>query len=93
MLVLGVAWALGVLGAIDDLAKIRRMKSLGLNKRAKFIGQAIVGFALAYARARVDGLDVRISWAGRRLGFLPTLPQILFALVVVFLIIREHPTA
>src|SRR5688500_4947926 len=49
MLVFGVAWALGLLGAIDDISKIRETRSLGLSKRAKFIGQCVVGFALAYA--------------------------------------------
>ncbi len=86
MLVLGVAWALGVIGAIDDLAKIRRTRSLGLSKRAKFIGQAIVGFALAYAALEWTGLTSRISWTGTDLGFLPTLPKIVFALFVILLI-------
>jgi phospho-N-acetylmuramoyl-pentapeptide-transferase len=86
MLVLGVAWALGVIGAIDDLAKIRRTRSLGLSKRAKFAGQAVVGFALAYGALEWTGLSSRISWSGTDVGFLPLLPKIVFALFVVFLI-------
>ncbi len=86
MLVFAVAWALGVVGAIDDLAKIRRTRSLGLSKRAKFIGQAVVGFGLAFAALRWTGIAPQISWSGTELGFIPVLPNIVFALFVVLLI-------
>jgi phospho-N-acetylmuramoyl-pentapeptide-transferase len=86
MLVFGVAWALSVLGAIDDISKIRETRSLGLSKRAKFIGQCVVGFALAYAALRWTGLDSRLAWSGTPIEGLPQLPQLLFAGWVTFLI-------
>ncbi len=39
LLVLGLATALGAVGFIDDLIKIRRSRNLGLNKTAKTVGQ------------------------------------------------------
>ncbi len=39
LLVLGLATALGVVGFIDDLIKIRRSRNLGLNKTTKTVGQ------------------------------------------------------
>jgi len=39
LLVLGLATALGAVGFIDDVIKIRRSRNLGLNKTAKTIGQ------------------------------------------------------
>jgi phospho-N-acetylmuramoyl-pentapeptide-transferase len=86
MLVFGVAWALGVLGAIDDLAKIRQTRSLGLNKRAKFIGQCLVGGAFAFAALRWTGLESTVTWSGTDIGFVPELPQVLFAVWVIFMI-------
>jgi phospho-N-acetylmuramoyl-pentapeptide-transferase len=47
--VLAVGVGLGGVGAVDDLLKIRRQRSLGLNKTAKFVGQAAVGIAFAVA--------------------------------------------
>lgn len=44
--------ALGVLGFLDDIIKIRNSRSLGLQKRAKFLGQLVVagvfGFCAVY---------------------------------------------
>jgi phospho-N-acetylmuramoyl-pentapeptide-transferase len=86
MLVLGVAWLLALLGAVDDLTKIRRRRSQGLNKRAKIIGQTIVGFALAYGAIQFTALDTRIAWAGTPIDWIPIVPKVLFAIWVVFLI-------
>jgi phospho-N-acetylmuramoyl-pentapeptide-transferase len=40
--VLGAAYGLGLVGFLDDYLKIRHQRSLGLNKTAKFAGQAVV---------------------------------------------------
>jgi phospho-N-acetylmuramoyl-pentapeptide-transferase len=45
--VLGVAVGLAVVGGIDDLIKIKRQRSLGLNKTAKILGQAVVAIVFA----------------------------------------------
>lgn len=86
LLVLAVAWALGLLGAIDDVAKIRRRRSLGLNKRAKLIGQAVVGFALAYMAIEWTGLHSALSWTGTDIELLWKIPTVAFALWILFLI-------
>ncbi|WP_343600369.1 phospho-N-acetylmuramoyl-pentapeptide-transferase [Mycobacterium sp.] len=39
LLVLGLATALGAVGVVDDLIKIRQVRNLGLNKTAKTVGQ------------------------------------------------------
>jgi phospho-N-acetylmuramoyl-pentapeptide-transferase len=46
--VLGVMIGLGIVGAADDLIKIRRRRSLGLNKTAKLVGQLVVALAFTY---------------------------------------------
>jgi phospho-N-acetylmuramoyl-pentapeptide-transferase len=86
VLVLGVAWGLGLLGAVDDLAKIRRRRSLGLNKRAKIAGQTIIGFGLAYLAVHWTGISTHITWAGTEISGLPPLPSVLFAVWIVFVI-------
>ena len=86
VLVLAVAWALALLGAIDDIAKIRRTRSLGLNKRAKLVGQTVVGFGLAFGAINWTGIEPRVAWAGSPLDWLPALPNIVFAVWIVFMI-------
>jgi phospho-N-acetylmuramoyl-pentapeptide-transferase len=86
MLALAVAWALGLLGGVDDLAKIRRRRSLGLNKRAKVVGQTIVGFGLAYLAIQWTGISSHITWAGTEIAGLPALPKVAFAVWIVFVI-------
>ena len=38
---------MGVVGFLDDFIKIRKQRSLGLNKTAKLVGQLVVGVAFA----------------------------------------------
>ena len=86
VLIFGVTWALGVLGSIDDIAKLRGTKSLGLNKRAKFFGQCIVGFGFAFAAIHWAGISTRFSYSGTDITTIPGLPQIVFAVWVVIVI-------
>ncbi len=86
VLVFCVAWALALLGALDDIAKIRRRRSLGLSKRAKLVGQCIVGGGFAFAALQWTGLDSRIAWSGTGIESLPALPQVVFALWVIIMI-------
>lgn len=86
VLVFAVAWLLAILGAVDDIAQIRRTRSLGLNKRAKFLGQCAVGFGLAFAALHWTGIEPHIAWSGGDVSFLPALPNVVFAVWVVFLI-------
>ncbi len=88
-MIFAVAWALALLGMVDDLAKIRRTRSLGLNKRAKLAGQIVVGFGLAFASLHWAGMDTHVTWAGKPLSIVPILPRIAFAVWVVFLIAAE----
>ena len=59
LLVLGLATALGSVGFVDDLIKIRRSRNLGLNKTAKTLGQitsaVLLGFLVLQFR-NPDGL-------------------------------------
>ena len=45
----GVTLAFGLIGFSDDLIKVRKHRNLGLTSRAKFLLQAVVGFAAASA--------------------------------------------
>ncbi|HVE92615.1 MAG TPA: phospho-N-acetylmuramoyl-pentapeptide-transferase [Actinomycetota bacterium] len=86
LMTLGVGWGLGLLGALDDLRKIRQRRSLGLSKKAKFAGQALVGFGLAFAAVEWASVRPEISWAGSGAPLLPALHPIVFAVWVVIVI-------
>jgi phospho-N-acetylmuramoyl-pentapeptide-transferase len=47
LLVLYLMTGLGVVGFLDDFIKIRKQRSLGLNKTAKLVGQLVVGLSFA----------------------------------------------
>ncbi len=90
LLVLGLATALGLVGFLDDLIKIRRSRNLGLNKTTKTIGQvtAAVLFGVLVLQFRnADGLtpaSTQLSYV-REIATvaLPTLVFVLFVVVVV----------
>ena len=72
LLVLGVAFALGGLGAADDLVKIVRRRSLGLSMGAKLAGQAVIGVVFAWLALHVAHVSPDLSFVrdtGLRLGF------------------------
>jgi phospho-N-acetylmuramoyl-pentapeptide-transferase len=69
--VLGVAVGLGIVGAADDLIKIRRQRSLGLNKTAKVVGQALVAVGFTAVALEFTQVSSEISFirdTGLRLG-------------------------
>ena len=62
MLVLFVMVGLGVVGFLDDFIKIRKQRSLGLNKTSKLVGQFVVAIAfgvlaLQFGDGAAGGLD------------------------------------
>ncbi len=86
IVIFGTAWALGILGVIDDLLGIRPTKSVGMSARAKTAGQIVVALALALAALRWVGLESRVTWAGASMDWVPELPQLLFALYIFVII-------
>jgi phospho-N-acetylmuramoyl-pentapeptide-transferase len=71
--VLGVAVGLAVVGAADDLIKIRRRRSLGLSKTTKVIGQALIAVTFTLVVVRLAGVNTELSFirdTGLRLGLL-----------------------
>ncbi|HKO34824.1 phospho-N-acetylmuramoyl-pentapeptide-transferase [Mycobacterium sp. AMU20-3851] len=90
LLVLGLATALAIVGFIDDLIKIRRSRNLGLNKRAKSIGQltaAVLFGVLVLQFSNAEGLtpgSAQLSYV-REIATV-TLPPLVFVLFVVILV-------
>lgn len=90
LLVLGLATALGGVGFLDDLIKIRRSRNLGLNKTAKTVGQvsAATLFGVLVLRFRnQNGFtpgSVHLSYV-RDLANV-TLPAVVFVLFVVLIV-------
>ena len=90
LLVLGLATALGVVGFADDYVKLRRARNLGLNKRAKSLGQlvaAVLFAVLALQFHDADGLtpgSSQLSYV-REIATLTLTPVVfvLFCIVVV----------
>jgi phospho-N-acetylmuramoyl-pentapeptide-transferase len=71
MAVLGVAVGLGIVGGLDDLIKIRRQRSLGLNKTTKIVGQALVAVGFGLMAVHVSGVNTELSFirdTGLKLG-------------------------
>lgn len=61
LLAIGTIIALGVLGFIDDMIKIRKSRSLGLQSRAKFLGQLIIGIIFAVLAVKVVNIGTDLS--------------------------------
>ena len=71
MAVLGVAVGLGLVGGLDDLIKIRRQRSLGLNVATKIIGQAAVAVGFAFIAVHFSHVNTELSFirdTGLKLG-------------------------
>jgi phospho-N-acetylmuramoyl-pentapeptide-transferase len=68
LLALGVIVAFGLLGFIDDYIKVHKKRSLGLSKRWKLFGQAVIATAFALvAGTRYTQAAIKISFV-RPLG-------------------------
>lgn len=64
LLVMGVFVGMGLVGFVDDLLKLRRNRSLGLNKTAKFTGQAIIAILFAVGAEYVADTSTKLSFIG-----------------------------
>jgi phospho-N-acetylmuramoyl-pentapeptide-transferase len=90
LLVLGLATALGLVGFMDDMIKLRRARNLGLNKTAKTVGQiaaAVLFGVLVLWFRNGDGLtpgSTELSYV-REIATV-TLPPLVFILFVVVLV-------
>ena len=61
LLALGAMVALGLLGFLDDIIKIRKSRSLGLQKRAKFLGQLVIALTFAFLAVEVVKVGTDVS--------------------------------
>ena len=61
LLAIGTIVALGMLGFIDDMIKIRKSRSLGLQSRAKFLGQLLIGIGFGLLAVEVVGIGTDLS--------------------------------
>jgi phospho-N-acetylmuramoyl-pentapeptide-transferase len=62
LLAVGTITALGCLGFIDDFIKIRKSRSLGLQKRAKFLGQLVIAAVFGVLAVEVVGIGTDVSF-------------------------------
>ncbi len=62
VLALATIVALGFLGFIDDFIKIRKARSLGLQSRAKFLGQLIIAGVFGVVAVKVVGVGTDLSF-------------------------------
>ena len=90
LLVLGLATALGFVGFVDDIIKVRKARNLGLNKTAKTVGQVVAAvlFGVLLLQFRnTDGLtpgSPQLSYV-REIATV-TLAPVIFVLFVVVLV-------
>jgi phospho-N-acetylmuramoyl-pentapeptide-transferase len=88
VLVLSVVVALGLVGFVDDLLKVRGHHSLGLGKTSKMIAQAVVAIAFGLGLMRFTEVSTELSFVretGLELG--------IFFLVWVFLMLAATSNA
>ena len=64
LLAIGVFAGMGAVGFLDDYIKIRRNRSLGLTKTAKFLGQALVAGLFAVGAEYVASTSTHLSFIG-----------------------------
>ncbi len=62
LLALGTIIALAFLGFVDDMIKIRKSRSLGLQKRAKFLGQLLIAGIFGVLAVRVVDIGTDLSF-------------------------------
>lgn len=62
ILAMGTIIALGLLGFADDFIKIRKARNLGLQKRAKFLGQLVIALAFAIIAVKVVDIGTDLSF-------------------------------
>ena len=89
LLILWLFVGMGIVGFLDDWTKISKQRSLGLNAKAKLIGQGIVGISFAVLALSLP--DERgVTPASQALSFLrdigPPLPAVLIVAWIMLLI-------
>jgi phospho-N-acetylmuramoyl-pentapeptide-transferase len=62
VLAMGSIIAFALLGFLDDFIKIRRSRSLGLNTRAKFVGQLLIAVIFAFFALEFVGIGDDVSF-------------------------------
>jgi phospho-N-acetylmuramoyl-pentapeptide-transferase len=60
---LGATVAFGLIGFVDDYIKVRRQRSLGLGKAAKFLGQGAVAVVFSILAVKFAGASTHLSFA------------------------------
>ncbi len=61
LLAIGTVAGLGLLGFLDDFIKIYKSRSLGLQSRAKFLGQLVIAEIFALLAVKVIGVGTDLS--------------------------------
>ena len=62
ILAMGTIVALALLGFVDDFIKIRKSRSLGLQKRAKVLGQLLIAGVFGALAVRIVGVGTDVSF-------------------------------
>ncbi|MFN2557750.1 MAG: phospho-N-acetylmuramoyl-pentapeptide-transferase [Nitriliruptorales bacterium] len=84
LLVLGTFTAMGAVGFLDDFIKVRMKRNLGLNKTAKFGGQALIAVTFAYLGPHFGGISQRLSFVSEFSG---PMPPLLFVVWVFLMLV------
>ncbi len=84
LIALASMWALGAVGAWDDLVSATRRRSLGLSPAAKTICQAIISVGLTVGVLHWAHVEPQITWAGSRIAALPVPAFAVWVFVLVW---------
>src|SRR5438874_8232760 len=83
VLVLFAIVGMGAVGLLDDWIKVSRQRSLGLNKRAKFVCQLVVAIAFGLLAVYWAKVNTNLSFARPTLLHLPAGVYVAWAVIVL----------
>lgn len=86
VLLVGLALGMGFLGFLDDWAKIKQERSLGLTPRGKLIGQFVIGGLFAFGALNFPNAR-GITPASPAISFLRDIPALQLPLIVAVIFI------
>jgi phospho-N-acetylmuramoyl-pentapeptide-transferase len=61
LLIFVLALGAGLIGLVDDVTKLRKKRSLGLNARTKVVAQLVLVAVVAWAAVRFGGADTNVN--------------------------------
>jgi phospho-N-acetylmuramoyl-pentapeptide-transferase len=87
LLVMCVAFSCGLLGLVDDLAKVQKKANRGISARFRLIAEALIGLAFAFVLISIDkAFIVMPTFHGTPTSLHESIPEALYLFLGAFLV-------